>query len=260
MLYINNKIYKFVKFLGQGVYGATFQYEDIVENKNVTIKFMINRDTYDNEDKYLKYILNSYDNKCDSFMSYIACYHESGVVDDENYQQIYDLIINNTKYLGNSITYNDNIFFIITKFINGYTSDVIMYEARNKSPDYQVKLSIKFAHDILIALTLLGNKKIQHRDIKMNNILYDIDNDIFVLIDFGNAILVKNVSNNDLSSLFEYICRYCFIDDFDYSLVNKHYDPNELISLTALKILEELYSNFVIYKPTSKDLENFIKR
>jgi len=256
---INNNRYKMLQYLDEGIQGVTFKYKDINNNKFVVIKFITIKNTYMNEDKSLKRIFNTYGNRCDGVMSYIIRYHDSGIFNkrDNYYNEVYNLIINNTKYLKTYITYKSDIYFIISDFINGYTSDIILMNSWSKSEEYSKTLSIKFVHDILIALIFIHSLNITHRDIKPNNIMYDIDRDIFILIDFGNAeIYDEKISNNDLSYLLEIIDRYCSIPEFNYNLIVKKYNPDELFSLTALKSLEILYSNFKIFKPTSDDIIN----
>jgi len=198
---INNNRYKMLQYLDEGIQGVTFKYKDINNNKFVVIKFITIKNTYMNEDKSLKRIFNTYGNRCDGVMSYIIRYHDSGIFNkrDNYYNEVYNLIINNTKYLKTYITYKSDIYFIISDFINGYTSDIILMNSWSKSEEYSKTLSIKFVHDILIALIFIHSLNITHRDIKPNNIMYDIDRDIFILIDFGNAeIYDEKISNNYL--------------------------------------------------------------
>lgn len=48
---------------------------------------------------------------------------------------------------------------------------------------------VKFIHDLVSALVYLEKMEVIHNDIKLENVVYDIDNDRFLLIDFGNAQL-----------------------------------------------------------------------
>ena len=69
-------------------------------------------------------------------------------------------------------------------------SDYLQDEYSNKS----FAVIKKFFFEICLAISYMHSKQLIHRDIKLSNILLDLNNEIVKLIDFGFAI---NENAND---------------------------------------------------------------
>ena len=88
------------------------------------------------------------------------------------------------------------IYFVIYEFVKG----ISLSDKMDEPPS--VIFSINLLSQILYTLKRLHDNDIAHRDIKPANIIYDCDQKIFTLIDFGLSCTSDiNISNSKCNSI-----------------------------------------------------------
>ena len=76
----------------------------------------------------------------------------------------------------------------VTERVNAIITEYISGETLDKFSDLSLDEIDKIATDLLVALTTIHSRGIVHRDLKMENIIFDRENRNAFLIDFGAAI------------------------------------------------------------------------
>ncbi len=92
---------------------------------------------------------------------------------------------------------SNNLIIMKMEYING--DDFIDYLIKNKESVEIVKNLISTYTHLLTSIKLLTDIKVIHFDLKGDNILYNVDKDIPILIDFGLSINMNDLINQNIS-------------------------------------------------------------
>ncbi len=92
---------------------------------------------------------------------------------------------------------SNDLIIMKMEYING--DDFIDYLIKNKESVEIVKNLISTYTHLLTSIKLLTDIKVIHFDLKGDNILYNVDKDIPILIDFGLSINMNDLINQNIS-------------------------------------------------------------
>lgn len=137
-------------------------------------------------------------------------------------------------------TDGDIIYFIIYEFVKGVPLSSKMLEKSS------IIFSINLLGQMLYTIKKLHDNDISHRDIKPDNIIYDCDQNIFTLIDFGLScspdINISNRKCNIVSGTPSYILPNLMMKKIKPDIVN--YKASDLYALGVI-----LYQYFHKHRP-----------
>lgn len=186
---------KFEKILGKGSYGLSVLYVDD-ENIKYTLKYFFPKEDikknfnieYENLLE-IKRILNG----C---VPNIICFLDIFEIDIDD--DIYDYIYKPLSKLART-SRTIPIYCIISEYVHGYDLENGNYSYKNYIFSFPINMKIKnvflfmkeFILSMIETLEMLHSHKIIHNDIKSENIIYDPQKNIFVLIDFGLSCIGK---------------------------------------------------------------------
>lgn len=179
-LIINNKFYKFEKYLQKGSFGMTFLYKK--NDQYYTIKFFYPKDrdnkSFLNEKKILELLKNKV-----GCLDYLICFIEVFYITKEDpiYDNIYNMMLEKKPNI-----YKKNINGIITEYIDGF--DLYDYFESEGLLEEDI---FKFILFMFKCLKTLEELHIAHRDIKLENIIRKNDGN-YTLIDFGLSCISDN--------------------------------------------------------------------
>jgi len=110
---------------------------------------------------------------------------------------------NNPHLVGliDSCTVGDYIYLVMPLFENGDLLDVLENKFQGSMSASEVK---KMFQQMLLALQSMHSRGIIHRDLSLENILYDEKKNIYGLCDFGLSMKLNKEENNTFSSLTNY--------------------------------------------------------
>ena len=130
-------------------------------------------------------------------------------------------ISNSSNYfvsLKNAFTDKSGNMFIVTDFIEGFELCDLLKKFPCGVPELYAK---KILYSLFVGIDLLHQKDIAHRDIKLENILFDKENNIMKLVDFGFATKTSKISDGVSIPVFS--TTYCG---------SLHYVSPEIVSST----------------------------
>ena len=116
---------------------------------------------------------------------------------------------------------NDSLIIMKMEYING--DDFIEYLIKNKGSIDIVKNLISSYTHLLTSIKLLTDAKIIHYDLKGDNILFNKDKEIPIMIDFGLSINMNELINQSIS--IEKLKKYFYVYGADYYVwpIEVHY-------------------------------------
>ena len=187
----NGKQYTFIKVLGQGGFGKVYLYN--LDGRFVTLKLFYTTVTnksriirdYNHEVNNLEYIKKSLGDKC---YPTIACFYDTIVISQTENPELYSSFYNNIQSTVQAKLQPMPFYGILTRYVEGPSLDIFILESRKKGYTYaQIPAMRKLITQMLQTLDILYQLNIAHRDIKPQNIIYEVTTGNFVLIDFGIA-------------------------------------------------------------------------
>ena len=176
--------------IASGASGIVYNARDIINNRNVALKIMKEGDGEDKitqenlvKEYNLKFILGE---DCEK---HLVCYYDVFKLQNED------------------SNYDERLFLAMT-LITGNSLDKIFSDMKLTSEE-----KYKITNDLLIAIYTLHSHEIAHRDIKLENVVYDKDNNNTVLLDYGVSCsvpkfpitLVKECNDNKLYGTKNYV-------------------------------------------------------
>jgi len=203
--------------IGEGGYGCVYHpalNKDGSESENTKYVSKIQKDN--------KYAMN--EKKIGELVSKIDGYinHFSPVLNKENLKTTK---IKKNMFKECSILKDDkkknNLIIMKMEFING--EDFIDYLIKNKETVEKVKKLISSYTQLLTSIKLLSDIKIVHFDLKGDNILFNKDKEIPIMIDFGLSINMNELINQSIS--VEKLKRFFYVFGPDYYVwpIEVHY-------------------------------------
>ena len=116
---------------------------------------------------------------------------------------------------------NDSLIIMKMEYING--DDFIEYLINNKGSIDIVKNLISSYTHLLTSIKLLTDAKLIHYDLKGDNILFNKDKEIPIMIDFGLSINMNELINQSIS--MEKLKKYFYVYGADYYVwpIEVHY-------------------------------------
>lgn len=116
---------------------------------------------------------------------------------------------------------NDSLIIMKMEYING--DDFIEYLIKNKGSLHIIKNLISSYTHLLTSIKLLTDSKIVHFDLKGDNILFNKDKEIPIMIDFGLSINMNELINQNIS--VEKLRNYFYVFGPDYYVwpIEVHY-------------------------------------
>ena len=116
---------------------------------------------------------------------------------------------------------NNSLIIMKMEYING--DDFIEYLIKNKGSIDIVKNLISSYTHLLTSIKLLTDAKIIHYDLKGDNILFNKDKEIPIMIDFGLSINMNELINQSIS--IEKLKKYFYVYGADYYVwpIEVHY-------------------------------------
>ena len=116
---------------------------------------------------------------------------------------------------------NDSLIIMKMEYING--DDFIEYLIKNKGSIDIVKNLISSYTHLLTSIKLLTDAKLIHYDLKGDNILFNKDKEIPIMIDFGLSINMNELINQSIS--IEKLKKYFYVYGVDYYVwpIEVHY-------------------------------------
>ena len=116
---------------------------------------------------------------------------------------------------------NDSLIIMKMEYING--DDFIEYLINNKGSIDIVKNLISSYTHLLTSIKLLTDAKIIHYDLKGDNILFNKDKEIPIMIDFGLSINMNELINQSIS--IEKLKKFFYVYGADYYVwpIEVHY-------------------------------------
>jgi len=116
---------------------------------------------------------------------------------------------------------NDSLIIMKMEYING--DDFIEYLIKNKGSIDIVKNLISSYTHLLTSIKLLTDAKLIHYDLKGDNILFNKDKEIPIMIDFGLSINMNELINQSIS--VEKLKKYFYVYGADYYVwpIEVHY-------------------------------------
>jgi serine/threonine protein kinase len=179
--------------IGEGSYGCIYHpalNKDGSEsnNKKYVSKIQKNNKYAENEKKIGELIV-----KIDGYINHFA---PVLVKNKLSVAKVKKNIFNDCSILKQEKKSNDLIIMKM-EYING--DDFIDYLIKNKESVEIVKNLISTYTHLLTSIKLLTDIKVIHFDLKGDNILYNIDKDIPILIDFGLSINMNDLINQNIS-------------------------------------------------------------
>jgi len=203
--------------IGEGGYGCVYHpalNKDGSESENTKYVSKIQKDN--------KYAMN--EKKIGELVSKIDGYinHFSPVLNKENLKTTK---IKKNMFKECSILKDDkkknNLIIMKMEFING--EDFIDYLIKNKESVEIVKNLISSYTHLLTSIKLLSDIKIVHFDLKGDNILFNKDKEIPIMIDFGLSINMNELINQSIS--VEKLKRFFYVFGPDYYVwpIEVHY-------------------------------------
>lgn len=187
-LSINN--FNLLKLIGRGGFGKILLVEKKEENNNSKIlKIISKQKTFETntleyliqERRILEIVSKKYEDERINFIGTMDCFFE-----DE---------------------YN---FYFLLKFYPG--GDLLRFHKLNKISEFQRKL---YCAQILLAISFLHSKNIVYRDLKMENILLELDGNL-KLIDFGLSKILDDETTNTFCGTIDTIAPEV-INQLEYS-------------------------------------------
>jgi len=173
--------YTIAKELERGVFGVTFLATDPKGNK-YTVKMafpMVDQKLFEREVNSLKAVYYHLNHVCDP---HLQCFVDMFVVDADspNYEKIWvSLRLPTDAEQG----YGLPLRGIISRYLAG---ENLLEVISSKNYDTN-RLAKMFLDQMLPAVQFLHEHQITHRDIKLENIIYNTETNTFTLIDFGLA-------------------------------------------------------------------------
>ena len=130
--------------------------------------------------------------------------------------------------------------FVVMKlnYINGM--DFIDYIVEHRNSVQIISNLISSYNHLLKSISMMVGKNIFHGDLKGTNILFDLEKQVPILIDFGLSVKIENINMNNLKHIF-----YIFAPEY------------------YVWPLEVHYLNFLLHEnkdPTEDDLKNIAKK
>lgn len=166
----------FLQELGSGNFGAVNKVKYKKDNKIYALKIIEIDEQNNNQKKYIIRELKIMEN----------------INNHDNIEKFYGYFID--IYPKN----NKACYFLILEFIEGQDLEKLRKEYSNKNQNIEEKLILLIFKGIAKGLDYLHKNDILHRDIALDNIMYDNKNEIIKITDFGiSAYSKKNNENND---------------------------------------------------------------
>lgn len=171
--------------LGKGSYGIAFLYKSVYDDTYYVCKFLfplkshIQANIY--EINFLRYIKKLLSGCINNVICHITYYELPP--SDTIYKSVFDVLQKsyNKKILDNDVP----IFIHISDYIKGPSMDKYFFTSEMDCSDFLLQM--------FDTLTLLHSKNVIHSDIKNNNIVYDVINKYFVIIDLGLSYVCLDI-------------------------------------------------------------------
>lgn len=227
------------KFLGEGSYGCTLTPGLDCKGKINKYYYKLNKIQEVDFNSKNEIEISQAVKKITGFKKRFVPVSKYCIVKFNNLQTSKD-IINNCENLFGSYSKNDDIYFInkeyymfYMRYIKGSSPNRYLLQFDNINHFYN-KFYYSFYY-LLNSIYLLNKNKIVHNDLHYNNIIYDINNDIPYIIDFG------------LSFKYEYLFKLS--KGFDYYYIKKlFFDWRENMWWW---LSEKKFISFIIYNKSN---------
>jgi len=239
-------------FISEGGYGCTFHPEITSTGKDGTDKFFltkiqVNDDSAKNEIYIGKQIFKKID-KEDIDRHFAPVISTS----DININQLD--IVDKDKCTHIKKAQTNDFLLMRIKYVSGLSLDKHFIQQTNSASILRVYI-YSFKH-LLRSLKYLNECNIIHNDIKNSNIIYNINTNEPVLIDFGLSIPIDEVTNSNIRDFFyvyapDYYYWSLEIHILNYSLhINENFNEEDLNN-----IVEAYISDFIILNAFTKDFK-----
>lgn len=239
-------------FISEGGYGCTFHPEITPIGKDGTdklflTKIQVNDDSAKNEIYIGKKIFKKIDKE--QIERHFAPVISTSSI---NINQLD--IVDKDKCTHIKKAQTDDFLLMRIKYVPGLSLDKHFIEQSNSASILRVYI-YSFKH-LLNSLKYLNECNIVHNDIKNSNIIYNINTNEPVLIDFGLSIQIDEVTNSNIKDFFyvyapDYYYWSLEIHILNYSLhINEKFTEEDLMG-----IIDAYISDFIILNAFTKDFK-----
>ena len=153
-----------------------------------------------------------------------------------DYCELKPTIIKNTKNINFCSLVNEkqsnNIYQIIYEYGGIDVYNIIKNNNPELTSNFNIINALHSFLSIMEGLKILAIKNYVHHDIKLDNILYDLNKNKFILIDFGFLVNIKKTYNN-----------YAFLFKDPHNITFKFFPPEYNIMFFAYNNITQLSTN-----------------
>lgn len=245
---------KKIQFINSGTYGCVYSSDfSCTHNRNDKIKYISkiqkNNNSLVNEIEIMSIIKKNIEN-------YYLFYAPIIKVCNVNFDKLSNSEFNKCELFDNydsTIKLKKEFVSLKMRYIGNYDINEYIYSL---PPLLQLKKINHIYYLCLQEIKLLNDNNIIHFDIKNNNIMYDTENHIPILIDFGLSFNIKNLYDSIFSEeLYIFWCIDIFI--IGYFKINK-IEKNKLIEYAELNKIFMKYAKYTDAR-LSKKMPTFKK-